>query len=181
MRPSLWLALVATLLLAGVALWIPMSDAPTAVVQAAVPTSPAPTIAVREPYHNARLQDLKIEAAAGDPFERQLRTLPAAAAAPAPPAPQSPPAVAAAQTEVQPGAPAVSHRYYGRLKAPNGDELTLLARGDAPVPITVGTNLDDGYVVEAIEAETIRLVYPATATAVDLPVPPPPAGAGQPR
>jgi hypothetical protein len=173
MRPALWLVLVAALLLAGVALWMPKPDAPAAVVHAVVPTSPASAIAAQQAYPHPVLGDLKIEAAGADPFERPPRALPAAGAAPVLPVPQPSPAVAAASTDVQPAAPAVSHRYYGRVKGPTGDELTMLARGDSPVLITLGTTLDDGYVVEAIGPETIRLVYPATATAVDLPIPPP--------
>ncbi|HEX6705223.1 MAG TPA: hypothetical protein VF169_10720 [Albitalea sp.] len=84
--------------------------------------------------------------------------------APPPPPPAPPPA---------PAAPAMNWRYMGAMVTPDGERLVMLARGDSSVLIQVGTRLEEGYVVEAIGSDAVRLVYPSLGTVVDLPIPPP--------
>ena len=64
-------------------------------------------------------------------------------------------------------------RYLGTMTTPAGDRLVMLARGDTTVPVQPGTRLDEGYVVETISADAVRLVYPPLGTTVDIPIPPP--------
>lgn len=74
-----------------------------------------------------------------------------------------------------PVAPRLTHRFYGRLTTPSGEEVVLLAQGDVPVPVSPGTTLGDGYVVQAISTEAVRLIFPPLGTVIDLPLPPPPS------
>jgi hypothetical protein len=87
------------------------------------------------------------------------------AAAPPPPAAEQPP----------PSAPALAHRFFGRIVGPDGQLLTLLTRTGVPVAISAGQALDDGYVVEAVRADAVRLAYPPLGIVVELPLPPPPS------
>jgi hypothetical protein len=57
------------------------------------------------------------------------------------------------------------------MTGPDGVEQTLLGRGDAAVPITVGTTLDNGYVVESIAADAVVLVYPPFGSKAVLQIP----------
>jgi hypothetical protein len=60
------------------------------------------------------------------------------------------------------------------MTPPAGPRLVMLARGDEVAFIQAGARLDDGYVVEAIGADAVRLVYPPLGMKVELPVAPPP-------
>jgi hypothetical protein len=89
-----------------------------------------------------------------------------------PPAPPPPPAVAPVATAAPPPSPPPQDfRYLGRMTGPDGVEQTLLGRGDAAVPITVGTTLDNGYVVESIAADAVVLVYPPFGSKAVLQIP----------
>lgn len=59
------------------------------------------------------------------------------------------------------------------MLTPQGQRLVLLSRGDAAVAVQVGTVLDGGYVVNAIDASAISLVYPSTGTLISIPIPEP--------
>lgn len=50
----------------------------------------------------------------------------------------------------------------------------MLARGDTSTTVEVGTRLDEGYVVESIGSDAVRLVYPPLGTSVDILIPPAP-------
>ena len=63
-------------------------------------------------------------------------------------------------------------RYLGTMITPAGQRLVMLARGDTTVTVQPGTRLDEGYVVEAIGSDAVRLVYPPLGTVVDVPIPP---------
>jgi hypothetical protein len=66
-------------------------------------------------------------------------------------------------------------RYFGSMTTPAGERLVMLARGDNNgAVVQAGSQLDDGYVVQAIGSDAVRLVYPSLGTVVDLPLPPPP-------
>lgn len=92
-----------------------------------------------------------------------------------PPPPPSPPAVAPAQVTATPTAPPVSVRYLGAMVTPGGQRLVMLARGDVVIPVEPGSRLDDGYVVQSISDDAVRLTHPAAGAIVDLPIPPVPA------
>ena len=74
-------------------------------------------------------------------------------------------------------APNLAHRFFGRVVGPDGQLLTLLTRTGEPVAISDGMALDDGYIVEAVRADAVRLIYPPMGVVVELPVPPPPSEA----
>lgn len=59
-----------------------------------------------------------------------------------------------------PQPPVVQHRYFGQLRAPTGELIAFLARGDQMLAIAPGQMLEGGYVVEAIEPDAVRLHYP---------------------
>ncbi|MBQ0935107.1 hypothetical protein [Ideonella paludis] len=174
MRPSLKWALAGSVCLT-VGVWLLGPNAPTAQVVEATPVrgapgplnpGAAPTAMAPLPAH---WPALAVSAAQRDVF-----------AAVQPPATPAPKVVAQAavvnQTSAQvppppPPAPAVSYRFLGRMRTPEGQVLTLLQRDDKPVTLSVGLVLDDGYVVQAIEPLAVRLFYPPTATVVELPTP----------
>jgi hypothetical protein len=66
----------------------------------------------------------------------------------------------------------MDYRFLGRMLSPEGRPITLLARGDVTIEIQPGQQLEDGYRVEAVSAQAIRLAYPPLGTAVDVPIPP---------
>jgi hypothetical protein len=53
---------------------------------------------------------------------------------------------------------------------PNGQRVTYLARGDAAVSVSVGAQLEEGYVVSAIAADAVTLTHPGTQTRVTVPI-----------
>ncbi|WP_332288575.1 hypothetical protein [Aquincola agrisoli] len=56
---------------------------------------------------------------------------------------------------------------------PSGAQRMFLGKDDTMVPIEPGTALDDGYVVDAVETDAIRLRHPPTGTQISITVPPP--------
>ena len=72
-----------------------------------------------------------------------------------------------------PAAPGINLRYLGRMTTPEGRHVVLLARGDAALTVQVGTTLEEGYVVQTIGSDAVRLVYPPLGTVVDVPIPQP--------
>jgi hypothetical protein len=170
MRAGLLWMLVATLVLSAVAVWWPDDQ-----VQVTRRADEAERIELNagRPQRVAELQSgagnlpsrlpvIEFELARFDPF----------AGLPAPPPPK-PKAVAAvvpqpvAPVQVAsaplppPEAPRLSYRYLGQFTDPAGVSQVYLAKNDAAFPIQVGTRLEEGYVVEAMGAEGIRLHYPA--------------------
>jgi hypothetical protein len=47
----------------------------------------------------------------------------------------------------------------------------LLADGEASLPVSVGAMLPNGYVVQSLGPDSVRLFYAPTATTVDIPLP----------
>lgn len=183
MRPWLRWTLIVSVLLSLVALvWWPAEPAQTvAAVQvtadpnglpawaaapqatpgpAALPTAPA---AASAPLP-AQLPRLELDAtAAGDPFVGQ--------------APPPPPQVQARPVEPPPPppptAPTISYRFLGRFVGPDGKALVYLSRPDGrDVAISVGSRLDEGYVVEAVAADAVKLHYPPLDQRTSIPIPP---------
>jgi len=86
-----------------------------------------------------------------------------------PPPPPAPPPVTQPVVIAPPPAPPVQdYRFLGRITGPDGTEQILLSRGDSPVAVSVGTTLDNGYVVESISADTLVLVFPSLGTKVPI-------------
>jgi hypothetical protein len=175
MRATLKWGLAATLGLTALALWRP--SAPRGVVAAVDrgAAGPAAVVAAVETGSSqgrlvlpASLPELQLEPARRDPFSpvpppvaRPATAAPVAAPSPPPPTPAPP-------VPVAPPPPPL--RYLGSMLTPQGQRLDMLARGDVVVPVQVGTVLDGGYVVRAIDATAISLVYPPTNTLVSIPV-----------
>lgn len=175
-RPSLRLVLGLTAVATAVAVWWPEGtvSAPSSVVRSvsAAGTSVTPervSSAVDEPAAAVNLPERlprpSLEPASFDPF---------VGVRPAPPAPPpSPVAVAplVATPVMAPVAPTLNYRYLGGMTDPSGERRVYLARGDSAVAVSVGARLDEGYVVEAIDSEAVRLHYPPLDAHVRIPIP----------
>ncbi|WP_315647869.1 hypothetical protein [Roseateles aquae] len=90
-----------------------------------------------------------------------------------PPPPKLTPVQAAVPAPAAPQTPMLNYRFLGRFVAPNGEPMVYLSRhGDnKEFAITAGTQLDEGFVVEAIKAETVVLRYPPAGTRLNLAIP----------
>ena len=65
-------------------------------------------------------------------------------------------------------------RFLGNMTDPSGKQLVYLARGDTAVLVGAGETLDEGYVVESLNADAVVLAYRPTNTRATIPIPPPP-------
>lgn len=165
--------LAATVALSAVALWAPQ-DAPAAASDAQAKNGPKvppvpgaggiSTHAMALPSH---LPERHLEPARFDPFVGVV---------PPPPPPPKPLLIAAAPPPPPPAPepPPLAYRYLGRMTDPSGTQRVYLAKADTAVAVTVGSRLDEGYVVEAIEPAEIRLHYPPLGARAAIPVPPEP-------
>lgn len=70
-----------------------------------------------------------------------------------------------------PPPPTLNYRYLGQLLDPDGHRQVYLARPDKDVLVAVGTHLDEGYVVEAIDEQGVRLRYPPLNAQAIVPIP----------
>jgi hypothetical protein len=96
----------------------------------------------------ARLAEQPLEPADRDPFS-----------IPQPPAPPPPPPAPPPPPPPAPQAPALNYRYLGQIIDPQGQRKVYLARPDKDLLVEAGTRLDEGYRVESITDDEIRLVY----------------------
>lgn len=171
--------LVVSVVLAGLALWWPEepvrrpprelarseADVATRLMQAP-PTVTLPAIAAisaAEPLPPS-LPRADIGKAVADPFAGPL-----AAAPPPPPVPKP---LTGPVYESPPAPPSLNYRFLGQMTDPAGQRWVYLARPDKDVRITVGTRLDEGYVVEAITSDHVRLHYPPLGARAQIVVPP---------
>ncbi len=171
MRPVLRWALAAAALASAAAWqWGEDSSPPPALVEvAARPAAAVSMLAPGAPLP-AALEGWAVPSATRDVF-----------AVAAPPAVADPKPVPVAEAgpfvgPERPVAPPVNYRYLGRMQNPSGEVQTLLQRegNEAPISVRSGQRLEEGYVVQKIEAQSVRLVYPLLGTVVDIPIPPPP-------
>jgi len=173
LSPLLRRLLVSTLLLSALALWWPPSPMPTVLssgpvdtVQSQVPPSSA-AVATERKRLPVELPTPEFTPAQFDPF------IGVAAIAP----PIAKPVIAAAQMPVAisvptaPKPPPMNYRYLGQMVDPSGRSWVYLARAEATFPVVAGTRLDDGYVVQAIEADAVHLHHAATNINAIIPVP----------
>ena len=175
MRVTLRWALGATLTLTALAYWLPPK------VGTLVPAVPrlegtgatqanAPLRADGAPHLPSVLIPVALEPASRDPFARwhappplaltavsEKRSALVLPAAPTPSPAQPPPA-----------APSQGSRYLGSMTTPAGERIVLLSEGDAALAVEVGSRLASGYVVQAIGADAVRLIYPPTGALVNL-------------
>jgi len=94
------------------------------------------------------------------------------------PPPPAPPAAAPAPKPFvgplyvpPPSAPSLNYRYLGQMVDPAGQRLVYLAGPQKDVAVSVGTRLDEGYVVEAIAEDGVRLHYAPLDARVVIPLP----------
>ena len=113
-----------------------------------------------------------VHIAQGNPFEllapllseEQKKTQALAAAPPQAVIPPSPP-------QPTPTAPVLSYRVIGHMLNPDGKRFVYIAQGDTTLAVKEGTELKEGYVVEAITDNAIKLFYPPLDQHVSLPLP----------
>lgn len=172
-RPLLAIFAV-TVLASAVSLWRPSGPPSALIVDATarndVARAPAmqamdgrsPTARLPE-----RLHELEFEVGRRELFNP---IEPKPASTPAPVSVQPPPPAQAA--ELVP-VPALGYRFWGRMQAPDGAHLTLLARGDKVVAVTVGQELEDGFKVLAVEPQSVRFSHVRLDSPLELPIPSP--------
>jgi hypothetical protein len=140
----------------------------------AVPLAPASTpalgadrtasvAAVLLPSELARAH---LEPAVRDPFLPVAPPAPVVKVVPPPPVVQVPPA--------PPAPPPLNLRFAGRMTTPNGATMVLAAYGDATLTLSTGLVLPNGYRVDAIERDVVRLTYPPLNAPATLDLAPPP-------
>jgi hypothetical protein len=186
MRPWLRRAFGLTLVLSAVALWWPAEQLASVVGQAKSRSLAVEELGAGAADHSRQAAPLRrplasavlpgglprvvFDKAEFDPFVAVVAPTPTVAKPPpvtsAPPPVQPPPTVARQ-------APPQNYRYMGTLVDPSGRQWVYLARGDASVPVALGTQLDEGYVVEAIDPDGVRLLYAPMDARVVIPIPPP--------
>lgn len=69
-----------------------------------------------------------------------------------------------------PRAPPMTYRYLGSFTNPDGMREIYLSRGDRTVSARQGSQLDGGYVVEGIDAVSIKVLHATTQTRIDIPI-----------
>lgn len=173
MRRSLLWALACTVALSAISLIWPRTEA--TLVAAVVRDSPSPAVAAvaqasPPPDSTAELpttlEPIVIEPALRDPFA------PVAPPAPSLPAPApknlSPAPVVMAPVEVPVQISSMRARVLGTMVTPEGKRLVLMLVGETVSIAEVGALLDNGYVVQAVDRDVVRVVYPPTGTTTDL-------------
>lgn len=165
MRRGLLWALAGTAGLSASALWF---DRTPVIVGATLDRSGAsrpfamgPQVAAPSPLA-IRFEPLQLEVARRDPFAPIQVEAPVLIA---------PPTAAVAPSTPVPVPPQLSWRYFGAMVTPEGQRLVMLAHGETTLTIQPGTRLDEGYVVEAIDTDAVRIIYPALRTVVNIPIP----------
>jgi hypothetical protein len=175
MRPALRWGLAATVVASAAALWVGDKSVGSVVaaVDRATGSAPLPLAAAPDRDDAAPLPPA-IEPTIVEPARRDIFT---AVQPPAPPPPPPPkPFVGPPLPPPPPAPPPLNWRFVGSMTTPAGERLVMLSRGgDNATVVQPGTRLDDGYVVESIGGDAIRLSYPPLGAVVDLPLPPPPS------
>lgn len=174
MRPWLRWVLMLTLVLSTVALlgWPPAGQeaVSVAVVPAGAPLPAASGGTERAgtvPALPSHIPRQALEPAQADPF--------VGLQPPPPPAVVAMPVAPVAAPPAAPMPPVLSYRYLGRMVAPDGQVLVYLSRQGTEIAVSQGSRLDEGYVIEAITADAVKLHYPPLDTRVSIPIPLPEA------
>jgi hypothetical protein len=69
-----------------------------------------------------------------------------------------------------PRAPPMTYRYLGSFTDPDGAREIYLTTADRTVSVRQGSQLEGGYVVEAISAAAVNVLHAATQTRIDIPI-----------
>lgn len=116
----------------------------------------------------SELAQVKLGPARFDPFgSRRLDTRPFASV----PAAVASVAVVRADAPAIAAAPQLTYSFFGRMLEPQGQLLVYLSDGDAAIAIARGTQLAQGWVVDSVDASTVRLAHPASGTKAEIPLP----------
>ena len=70
-----------------------------------------------------------------------------------------------------PPPPPMNWRALGSMVTPAGERIVWLARGNDEITVKPGAVLDDGYVVQSIDKETVVLLYPPIGTTARISLP----------
>lgn len=172
MRPWLRWTLIVTLLLSVIAIAWPSKTA-QAVAQVADRTAerakalaPATTTVAAESVVSplpAMLPTHFLDKATFDPF--------AGVQPPPPPAPEAEKPLMGPLQPAPVARPALNYRYLGQFTDPSGKRSVYLSRADKDITVEVGAKLDEGYTVEAIGPDGIRLYYPPLRAHASIPIP----------
>ncbi|MFG6433456.1 hypothetical protein [Roseateles sp. LYH14W] len=174
MRPSLVWVLGGTVVLTVASSWLPKpavvagtaGDAAghaTAALTTASQTTAAPgpvgaPAAARLP---ATLPAVLLEPAEADPFTAVMLPAPALPVA----------AIAPSPAPVLPAAPPMRYRYLGQMTDPAGQRWIYLGKDQQEMAAKVGSVLDDGYAVTAVEPGAVRLRHEASRTDAIIEIP----------
>lgn len=176
-RPRLIGLLAATAGLSGATLW--WEPAPAVSAAADRPAGPMVAVAHAVPGPGpgldplpAALPPLLLPAMVQDPFADA-----APGVAPPPPAAPPPPVVETAPPPPPPAAPPADYRYLGRFVGTDGASRHFLAQGSVHHELVIGRRLPDGYVVESVDAGSIRLRHAPSEAVARIPIPPAPEAA----
>lgn len=74
-------------------------------------------------------------------------------------------------TAPAPRPPQMGYRFIGVFSGPDGVRHVYIANGDNTVAAVPGQVLSEGYVVEELAAEQVKLVYPPLQYKVAIPIP----------
>ncbi len=164
MRPALrWALGFSTLISAGAVLWLDGEESPVSPSETAstIPTRATPA-GESVPSAGTLPRSLPgqiLKATAQDPFASAALAPALAVSPPAPPPPEPP------------RPPPLAYHYLGQMMDPSGKKIVYLTKGDRDIQASVGTQLEDGYVVESITASAIRVLHTATQTRLDIFIP----------
>jgi hypothetical protein len=190
MRKSLKWSLVVTSLASVAALWLDpdaKGGGAATIVDASAPGSPAPAPS-NGPYANWRGAAAAPAPDASAPLPSLASTLPdrdteagrrdifAPVTPPAPPPPPPPPPAPPPPPPPPPAPPAMNWRALGSMVTPAGERIVWLAKGNDEITVKPGAQLDDGYVVQSVDADKVVLSYPSIGTTATLSLPHGPSG-----
>jgi hypothetical protein len=168
--------------------WLGTSKSASITVNASSSTRPVATggsnslSALRDPATVAAASATKLpQELVRDHLEPATRDPFAYLAAPVPPAPKQPPPmpVTILPTPIimaapAPSAPQHNLRFIGRMTTPDGQQLIFVTLAEAPITLTEGQNLTNGYRVDSITDRAVQLTYVALGTRARLDLPEPP-------
>lgn len=181
LRPWLRWVLFVSVLSSLLAVWWPEATTREAARADSAPALPTPaSLAGATPplvsvaALPAELARMNLERARFDPFVGVVAAPPSApkmvpmvaSIAPAPPAPLVP--EAAPQTRMP---PPMNYRFLGQMVNPAGRTLIYLARDDVAVQVGVGSQLEEGYTVEGMDARGVHLHYAPLDARLVIPIP----------
>lgn len=159
------------------ALWVPQrADRIVLAVQSrqavasTLPAAPASQTAVLP----QTLPAIRLKAAQRDPFASIHAVAPVIGGARPPQAAALPTPAHAPPSQPAVPPPPLDWRWFGSITTPDGQRIVLLAHAveqQRTLPVVPGQQLDDGYIVVAVEPSAVRLQHPLRQEDVVIPIP----------